>query len=109
LVYSAADIFVCPSLQENFAQTALEALACGTPVVGFAVGGFPDMVRQGVTGLLVPPQDVVALRAAIADLLRDVSKRVEMAASCRRIAVEEYSLGVQARRYLELYQGSMSA
>jgi glycosyltransferase involved in cell wall biosynthesis len=109
LVYSAADILVCPALQENLAQTALEALACGTPIVGFAVGGFPDMVRQGVTGLLVPPQDVVALRAAIADLLQDVSRRAEMAANCRRIAVEEYSLEVQARRYIELYQATVSA
>jgi glycosyltransferase involved in cell wall biosynthesis len=109
LVYSAADILVCPALQENLAQTALESLACGTPIVGFAVGGFPDMVRQGVTGLLVPPQDVPALRAAIADSLQDVSRRAEMAANCRRIAVEEYSLEVQARRYVELYQATVSA
>jgi glycosyltransferase involved in cell wall biosynthesis len=104
LVYSAADVFVCPSLQENFAQTALEALACGIPVVGFAIGGLPDMVRHGVTGLLVSPQDVVALRAAIVDLLQDVAKRTEMSAHCRRIAVEEYSLEIQARHYIELYQ-----
>jgi glycosyltransferase involved in cell wall biosynthesis len=104
LVYSAADVFVLPSLQEAFGQTALEALACGTPVVGFAVGGIPDIVRQGVTGLLVPPQDVVALRAAIAALLRDATGRAQMAANCRRIAVEEYALEVQAQRYVELYQ-----
>jgi glycosyltransferase involved in cell wall biosynthesis len=108
LVYSAADIFVCPSLQEAFGQTALEALACGTPVVGFAVGGIPDIVHHGVTGLLVPPQDVVALRTAIIDLLRDVAGRAAMAAHCRRIAVEEYSLEVQARRYIALYQQVMA-
>lgn len=109
LVYSAADVFVLPSLQEAFGQTALEALACGTPVVGFAVGGIPDIVRHGVTGLLVPPEDVIALRAAIADLLSNGSRRAEMAANCRRIAVQEYSLEVQARRYIELYQGHVRA
>jgi glycosyltransferase involved in cell wall biosynthesis len=109
LIYSAADVFVCPSLQEVFGQTALEAIACGIPVVGFAVGGIPDIVRHGITGLLVPPQDVAALRTAIVDLLRDVAGRAEMSANCRRIAVEEYSLEIQARRYIELYRCSVSA
>ena len=103
-VYSAADIFVIPSLQEVFGQTALEAIACGTPVVGFSVGGIPDMVRLGVTGLLAPPQDVAALRGAINDLLQDPEKQAEISANCRRIALEEYSLEVQARHYVQLYE-----
>jgi glycosyltransferase involved in cell wall biosynthesis len=104
LVYSAADVFVIPSLYDNLPQTVLEATACGTPVIGFAVGGIPDMVRPGVTGWVVPPQDVGALRAAIRALLQDPARRAEMAANCRRIAVEEYALEVQARRYIELYE-----
>ncbi len=104
LVYSAADVFVIPSLQDNLPQTVLEATACGTPVIGFAVGGIPDMVRPGVTGLLVPARDVMALRAAIRDLLQDPTKRTQMAANCRRLAVEEYALEVQAKRYVELYE-----
>jgi glycosyltransferase involved in cell wall biosynthesis len=104
LVYSAADVFVMPSRQESFGQTAIEALACGIPVVGFAIGGIPDIVRPGVTGLLVPAGDVAALRSAIAQLLQDQTLRDEMSANCRRIAVEEYTLEVQARRYLELYE-----
>ena len=104
LVYSAADIFVISSLQDNLPNTVLEAMACGTPVVGFAVGGIPDMVRPSKTGLLVPPSDVIALRAAIVQLLEDHSARKELAANCRRIAVEEYSLVLQARRYGELYK-----
>jgi glycosyltransferase involved in cell wall biosynthesis len=104
LVYSAADLFVISSLQDNLPNTVLEAMACGTPVIGFAVGGIPDMVRPGKTGLLVPPSDVVALRAAIVQLLEDHSARKEMAVNCRRIAVEEYSLALQARRYSEIYK-----
>jgi glycosyltransferase involved in cell wall biosynthesis len=104
LVYSAADLFVISSLQDNLPNTVLEATACGTPVVGFAVGGIPDMVRPGVTGLLVPPCDVVGLLAAILGLIQDEKKRREMSSNCRRIAVEEYSLELQARRYRELYK-----
>jgi glycosyltransferase involved in cell wall biosynthesis len=104
LIYSAADVFVIPSLQEAFGQTALEATACGTPVIGFAVGGIPEVVRHGVTGLLVPPRDVASLRAAIVDLLRDPVKRAEMSASCRHIALDEYNLELQASRYTHLYQ-----
>jgi glycosyltransferase involved in cell wall biosynthesis len=104
LVYSAADLFVISSLQDNLPNTVLEAMACGTPVIGFAVGGIPDMVRPGITGLLVPPCDVVSLRAAILGLVQDEKKRREMSANCRRIAVEEYSLELQARRYSELYK-----
>jgi glycosyltransferase involved in cell wall biosynthesis len=104
LAYSAADVFAMPSLQEAFGQTALEATACGTPVVGFAAGGIPDIVRPGVTGLLVPVGDAAALGAAVRELLRDPARRAEMAANCRRLAVEEYGLELQAVRYAALYE-----
>ena len=104
LIYSAADVFVIPSLQEAFGQTALESLACGTPVVGFAVGGIPDIVHHGISGLLVPPEDVDALRTAIVDLLQDPAKRAEMSINGRRIAEERHSLEAQARHYVDLYE-----
>jgi glycosyltransferase involved in cell wall biosynthesis len=104
LTYSAADLLVVPSLQDNSPNTVLESMACGIPVVGFETGGVPDMVRHGTTGFLVPPGDVAALRTAIVGLVRNLSKREEMAVDCRRIAVEEYSLALQARRYSELYK-----
>lgn len=104
LVYSATDVFVVPSLEDNLPLTALEALACGIPTVAFSVGGIPDVVRDGVTGTLVPVGDVRALRSAIANLLNDPERRASMAKESRRIAVQEYELEVQARRYLTLYQ-----
>jgi glycosyltransferase involved in cell wall biosynthesis len=103
-VYSAADVYVIPSIQDNLPNTVLEAMACGTPVVGFDIGGVPDMVRPGVTGLLAPAGDVQGLRATIAELLLNPERRAAMAANCRRIAVDEYALEVQARRYVELYE-----
>ena len=101
-------MFVVSSLHDNLPQTVLEATACGTPVVGFAVGGIPDMVRPGVTGLVVPAQDVSALRAAIRMLLQDPALRAAMATNCRRLAVQEYALEVQARRYIALYEEIVS-
>ncbi len=71
LAYSAADVFVAPSRAEAFGQVALEAMACGTPVVAFNVGGLPDMVRPGLTGLLAAPEDATALGEAISIILSD--------------------------------------
>jgi glycosyltransferase involved in cell wall biosynthesis len=103
-IYSAADVFVIPSLQESFGQTVIESLACGTPVVGFASGGIPDMVRPGQTGWLAPTGDTNALREAIETALRDREKRLAMSPVCREVAVREYSLDVQARAYAALYE-----
>ncbi len=103
-VYSAADVFVIPSLQEAYGQTALEATSCGTPVVGFDAGGIPDVVRPGATGLLAPTGDAGELRAAIASLLGNPELRAALGAEGRRIAVAEHGLEVQARRYLALYE-----
>jgi glycosyltransferase involved in cell wall biosynthesis len=103
MVYSAADLFVICSIQDNLPNTVLESMACGVPVAGYAVGGIPDMVRNGVNGLTVPSGNVTALADAICDLLSDRTRCMEMGANARRIAVEEYSLELQARRYMELY------
>jgi len=65
-------------------------------------------VRPGITGLLIPPQDVAALREAVGDLLQAPARRARMAADCRRIALQEYTLEVQAQRYVDLY-GTMLA
>jgi glycosyltransferase involved in cell wall biosynthesis len=108
MAYSAADVFVIPSLQESFGQTVIESMACGTPVVGFASGGIPDMVRPGQTGWLAPTGDVAALRQAIVQALSDPAGRSRMAAECRRVAVEEYSLHVQASQYIRLYESLLS-
>ncbi len=102
-VYSAADVFVLPSLQDNLPNTGLEALSCGVPIVGFDVGGIPEIVREGETGLLVPAKDVAGLRAAITSVVENKDARVRMSEAGRRYAVANYGLEIQARRYLELY------
>ena len=107
-IYSAADVFVIPSLQESFGQTVIESLACGTPVVGFASGGIPDMVRPGQTGWLAETGNTIALKDAILTALTDDSARNVIAANCRRVAVEEYSMDVQSLAYLALYETLVS-
>jgi glycosyltransferase involved in cell wall biosynthesis len=109
MVYSAADLFAICSLQDNLPNTVVEAIACGVPVVGHATGGIPDIVRNGVNGLTVPATDVDALAEAICQVLNNSALRAEMAANARRIAVEEYALDLQARRYAELYASTAIA
>ncbi|MBU0480378.1 MAG: glycosyltransferase family 4 protein [Proteobacteria bacterium] len=102
-LYSAADVFVIPSLQDNLPNTVLEAMACGSPVVGFDTGGIPDMVRPGETGYLAPVSDVGALGEAISCMLSDSQKRAAMSKKCRETVENEYTLEIQARRYKSLY------
>ena len=104
LAYNAADAFAMPSLEEAFGQTALEALACGTPVVAFAAGGIPDSVRHEQTGLLVPVGDNEGLRAAITRLLADRHLWNTLSEQGRRMVEAEFTMELNAKRYIELYQ-----
>ncbi len=108
LVYSAADVFVIPSLQEAFGQTALEAMACGTPVVGFRTGGIPEIVRPGETGELVPVGDAAELRGVVRKMLDSPEELRMMRSRCRRAAEEGYGLSRQAEEYLRLYEDLIS-
>jgi len=103
MVYSAADLFAICSVQDNLPNTVLEAMACGIATVGTATGGIPDMVRNGVNGFTVDATDVGGLADSITGLLNNKARCAEMGANARRIAVEEYSLELQAKRYTELY------
>lgn len=101
---SAADVFVCPTRADNLPNVVLEAMACGTPVVGFDVGGVADMVRTGETGILVTPEDVGGLRNAIETVLYDDELKNRFSTNCRQAACDEFRLEIQARRYLAIYE-----
>jgi glycosyltransferase involved in cell wall biosynthesis len=102
-VYSAADLFLLPSLEDNFPNTALEALACGLPVVGSKVGGIPEIVRDAETGVLFERGNAEALAQAIQSILPKGEHLRRMSMNCRSAALKEYTLEIQARRYLDLY------
>jgi glycosyltransferase involved in cell wall biosynthesis len=102
LIYSAADLFVLPSLEDNLPQTGLEAMSCGTPVVAFDAGGIPDYVRPGQTGLLSPVGDAKSLAAQIRVLLDHPEWSRRMGRTAREVMVGEYSQAVESARYAEL-------
>ena len=102
-VYAAADIFVIPSQQDNLPNTAMEALAVGTPVVGYRVGGIPDMVQDGVNGLLAAPGDVAGLARAMALLLNDPVLWAACSGAARESVVRRYSPQVVTSAYRALY------
>lgn len=104
MCYSAADCFVSPTRAESFPNVLLESIACGTPVVSLKVGGVPDIARHKVTGLLADPEDVDGFRDHIIELLENETLRSEMRQQCRKIALEEYTVSLQAQRYIHLYQ-----
>lgn len=104
IAYSSADLFLFPTRADNLPLVLLESMACGTPMVSFKVGGVPDLVRPGITGYLAKPEDADDFSNGIVQLLEDVNLRDRMNQNCRKVAVEEYSLEVQAQRYIQLYQ-----
>ena len=83
LYYAAADVCAVPSLTESFGLVALEAMACGTPVVGTRVGGLQKLIEDGESGLLVPAGDYQALAEAIAQVLTDPRLRMHLAHGAR--------------------------
>jgi glycosyltransferase involved in cell wall biosynthesis len=101
--YRSADMLVAAPWYEPFGLTPLEAMACGVPVVGTAVGGLTDTVLDGVTGDLVPPRDPRALGAAIRRLLDDRIRRFAYATAARDRARRSYSWATAARRLAEVY------
>jgi glycosyltransferase involved in cell wall biosynthesis len=103
MAFSVADLFIFPSRADNLPLVLQESMACGTPMVSFKVGGIPDLVRPGVTGYLAQPDDSKDFAGGIIQLLEDENLRRSMSNNCRAIALEEYSLEKQAKRYIELY------
>jgi glycosyltransferase involved in cell wall biosynthesis len=103
-VMAALDVLVLPSTRsEAVSQVILQALALGTPVVGTTVGGTPEVVRDGVTGRLVPPADVDALAAAILDVLHDLTSARAMARAGQALVRERYTVDATMARTTAIY------
>jgi L-malate glycosyltransferase len=99
----AAAALVLPSLSEGLPNVLLEAMAVGIPVIATAVGGVPEIVRDGQTGLLVPPADPPALAAAIDRLLTEPDLAAGLGAAGRQLVVERFSMERMVRETEQLY------
>lgn len=103
LAYNAADVLVHPALVDNLPNVVLEAMACGTPTVGFRIGGVPEMVRPGLTGWLAPETSLAGLKTAILDAIGSLSSSDGYREACREVATREFDMQLQAERYLGLF------
>lgn len=104
LVYSAADVFVAPSIQDNLPNTVMEALACGTPCVAFNIGGMSDMIEHEQNGYLAVPFDINDLAHGVSEVLGNEERYPKLRDRARRKVEEEFRLELQARQYLTLYE-----
>jgi glycosyltransferase involved in cell wall biosynthesis len=104
-----ADLFVLPTRGENFPIAILEAMAAALPVVCTRIGGNPELVDDGVTGLLVAVNDVTALRRALASLIADPARRVELGRNGAYRVSQQFEIDAIARRMLALYRRAAQA
>lgn len=105
--YRASDIYLHAAKAETFPNSILEAMACALPVIASNVGGIPEQVIDGTTGLLVPPQNPIAITQAIVRLLATPKLLEEMGASSLRMVLEKFTLEKQVNQYLEWYSQIM--
>ena len=104
ILYSAADVFVAPSKQENLANTVMEAMACGTPVVAFNIGGMPDMIEHKVTGYLAQPFDIQDLARGISWVIQHNSPNRSLSDRARAKVENEYAHDKVGLRHALLYE-----
>lgn len=107
--YRRAALFVLPSLFEPFGMTALEAMACNTPVVASRLGGIRNVIESGVNGLLVDPSDTEELAGAMIHLLSEPNFSRRIGSAGRETVRERFSWEAIARRHLELYDGYLNS
>ena len=108
-VLAASDLFLLPSEHESFGLAALEAMACGVPVLGTASGGLPEVVDDGETGALVAVGDVEAAIARAVAILRDDCAPHAMGQRAREVAVARFGVEPVVSRYLDIYEAAIAS
>ena len=103
--YNAADLFVIPSLEENFPNTVMESLSCGRPVLAFRTGGIPEMIREGQTGLLADYASAQALAQGLAELLSPRQNLGALGQAARAYALSHFDYRVLSTQLMQVYRG----
>lgn len=104
LLYTAADVTVVPSIEDNLPNVVMESMACGTPVVAFATGGIPDMITCDINGLLASLGDTQKLALCLAELLNNEGRRNILGQEARKKVEERFAHTSIAQRHVALYQ-----
>ncbi|HBK62697.1 MAG TPA: glycosyl transferase, partial [Cyanobacteria bacterium UBA11166] len=103
LVYSAANVFVLPSVQDNLPNTIMEAIACGTPCVAFNIGGMPDLIEHQQNGYLAQPYKIEDLAQGIAWVLENEERHQKLSFRAREKVEQEFTQEIQGSRYVSLF------
>ena len=103
IAFSASDLFLFPTRADNLPLVLQESMSCGVPMVSCDVGGVSDLVRHGVTGYLAKSNNIEDFINGIATILSDDQLRENMSINCRKIAILEYSMELQAQKYIDIY------
>lgn len=108
LLYSAADVFVAPYVEENLSNAVLEALSCGTPTVAFNIGGMPDVIDHLQNGYLASPLNVEELSNGINWVLSEQKRWVNLSIGARKRIEQGFTSEMQAKKYIQLYKEVLS-
>jgi glycosyltransferase involved in cell wall biosynthesis len=103
LLYSAADVFIAPSVQENLANTVLEALACGLPCVAFKIGGMPDLIEHQRNGYLAQPYQIEDLAQGMLWILENAERYHKLSNAARQKIATEFTMEATGTKYLSLF------
>jgi glycosyltransferase involved in cell wall biosynthesis len=103
-IYSAVNLHVSPSFQESFGQVGIEALACGTPVLGSRVGGIPEYVIEGETGLLAEPGNASDLADKLDWIVEHPDAAQQFGEKGRTLVCQKFSIKSIGQAYLTLYR-----
>ena len=106
-LYAALDLLLYPTVAGNHPLVCIESLCCGTPIAGFATGGVPEIVRDGLDGLLVPTHDGTALTKAATTLLQDAGLRKKIGKEAAASAAQRFNLELFAQRYEKVYEEAL--
>jgi glycosyltransferase involved in cell wall biosynthesis len=108
LLYSAVDVFVAPSRQDNLPNTVVEAIACGTPSVTFNIGGMPDIIKHQVSGYLARPNDIQDLASGIKWVLEEQAQTNRLGSAARQSAEALFHPQLIAQQYRDIYQAAIA-
>ncbi|MGH7885087.1 MAG: glycosyltransferase [Thermodesulfobacteriota bacterium] len=104
IVYSAADLFLITSIQDNLPNTVVESISCGTPVIGFDIGGIPEIIENDQNGILIKNRNLKELEEKLISLLNNEAKLNALSINARETALKNFDSKIQSENYFDFYK-----